>query len=138
MSTPTNGRAQWRVDDDNWFSNNPERVFRLRRLCDGECMNEDYADADGDADEHEAIPTHALIMQSSHVRRILQCHDGMGGRLFDLMLLSRDEVCTDDVCAAIWGRTIFNAEPWPWEDLVTLFRLATRINMGWFRSEWLP
>ncbi|TFH09442.1 MAG: hypothetical protein E4H07_06445 [Nitrosomonadales bacterium] len=133
MSTPTNGKAKWRVYDDNWFSYNPGRVFRLRRLWDGECMDEDdYADAHGE------IPTHALIMKGTQIRHILRCHDGVGGRFFDLMLFSRDEVCTDDVCAAIWGRTIFNAEPWSWEDLVTLFRLATRINMGWLRSEWLP
>ncbi len=132
MSTPTKTRRnKWSEDDDNWFSSHPDRTFRLRRLCDEERVNEeDYADA------HGAIPTHALIMQGPHVRHLLRCHDGVGGRFFDLMLLSRDEVCTDDVCAAIWGRTIFDAEPWDWEDLDTLFRLAARVHMGWLRREW--
>ncbi len=134
MTTPIKTRrTSWWEDDTKWFSNHPGRTFCLRRLCDGERVNEeDYTDGYGE------IPTHALIIQNPQIRHILRCHDGVNGKFFDFMLRSKDEVCTDVVCAAIWGRTIFDEEPWDWEDLETLFKLAMGFHMGWLRHEWLP
>ena len=137
MTTPTKTRRnKWNEDDDNWFANHPQRIYRLRRFSNEELVDKGRPKPVGVA------PTHVLIMQGGHIRYTLRCHDGVGGGFFDLMLRARDEVCSDDVCAAIWGHTLFNggswSRGWDWVDLVTLVKLSMRIPMGWLSHEPLP
>jgi len=122
MSTPS--KTTWHeVDDKCWFSNYPDRFFRLRRSTDKERLEEtDYVE-----EEDEILPpTHVLVMkeamgESCYLQKVF-CRNRANGALFDSLLCSN--ICnTDLVYAALWGRMVFNLSPLNFDEITTLVLL---------------
>jgi len=85
-----NSKAPWKEGDRKWFSENPFRSFRLRRLFPNEFPNDFYEGQ-----------THVLVRQLRPGFRDKQfCLDVANGASFDAL------PNTEEVCMALWIRLI--------------------------------